>query len=99
MTEAEHNKDLAELRNYHIKNTGCYVSFYTGYDGQGGVLRETFYRSFWDHNDNRLHAMATRRAKDLGACSWVVFKPVGVAHNVDYGRDEDSRLEYLENKS
>lgn len=97
--EASRLKDKANLWDLHVERTGCYVSFYTGYNGQGAVLRETFFRSHWDHNDGRLYQMAMRRAKNLGACSWVVFKPIGVPHNVDYGRDEDSRLEYLENKA
>jgi hypothetical protein len=88
--------DTAHLWKLHCEEVGCYVSFYTGVNGSGAPLRETFYRKHWDWNDSTLHAMAERRAKKLGASSWVVLKPIGVVNNVWYGRDDDARLDYLE---
>lgn len=71
-----------------------YISFYTGEDGTGSPLRETMCIKR-NHYDPILERMANRKAKKLGACSWMVFKPIGVAHNISYGVDEDDRIDYL----
>lgn len=89
-------KDRANLFD-HIIDAPSYVSFFTGYDGQGAAIRQTLVTDK-DHNDNILYNMAMRKAKKLGATSWQVFKPVGVCHNVQYGRyGDESRLDFIDN--
>lgn len=89
-------KDRANLFD-HIIKAPSYVTFYTGYDGQGAAIRQILV-SDKDHNDNILYNMAMRKAKKLGATSWSVFKPVGVCHNVAYGRyGDESRLDFIDN--
>ena len=65
----------------------CYVTFYVGYDCQGGALRETMY-SERNHMDKVLHRQADIKAKELGAKSWMVFKAWGVPNNVWYPDEE-----------
>lgn len=89
-------KDRASLFD-SIIDAPSYVTFYTGMDGQGAALRQTLLTDK-DHNDNILYNMAMRKAKKLGASSWCVFKPVGVSHNVEYGRyGDESRLDFIDN--
>lgn len=89
-------KDRANLFDLII-DAPSYISFFTGYDGQGAAIRQVLV-SDKDHNDTVLYNMAMRKAKKLGATSWQVFKPVGVCHNVDYGRHGDeSRLDFIDN--
>lgn len=73
-----------------------YVSFYTGYNATGGALRE-HYISERGHWDGIMQREAEKKAKRLGACSFMTFKPIAVPVNVIYGRDEQSRFEHLEN--
>ena len=73
-----------------------YVSFYTGMDGQGGVLKERYF-SRRPHHDAILEREAIKKGRRLGACSFVMFKAIGVPVNIYYGRyGEDSRLDFLE---
>lgn len=91
---AEDRANLFDL----IIDAPCYISFFTGQDGQGAAIRQTLVVADKDHNDNVLYNMAMRKAKKLGASSWQVFKPVGVCHNVDYGRyGDESRLDFIDN--
>jgi hypothetical protein len=69
--------------------TPCYISFYVGYDGQGGALRETMY-SERNHMDKILHRQADKKAKELGAKSWAVFKHWGVTSNVWYPNEDEN---------
>lgn len=91
-------RDRAHLFDLII-GAPSYISFFTGENGQGASLRETMMVKR-DHNDNVLYNMAMRKAKKLGASSWCVFKPVGVSHNVEYGRyGDESRLDFIETVS
>lgn len=88
-------KDKAHLFDL-INDASSYVSFYTGLDGQGAALRQALVVDK-KHHDERLYQMAMRKAKKLGATSWLVFKPMGVCHNVDYGRySDESRLDFID---
>jgi hypothetical protein len=93
MTEAERNADKAMLFD-DIMNRPCYISFYTGLDGQGAVLKQTL-RIKGQHYDKAVERKAERIARRLGASSWFVFKPIGIPGNVYYS-DEDERLEGCE---
>lgn len=89
-------KDRAHLFDL-VYDAPCYISFFTGQNGQGAALRETLIVPKRDHNDNVLYNMAMRKAKKLGATSWMVFKPMGVPHNVYYGQfGDESRLDFME---
>lgn len=88
-------KDRANMFDLIIA-APSFVTFYTGQNGQGAALRQTLITDK-DHNDNVLYNMAMRKATKLGASSWCVFKPVGVSHNVDYGRyGDESRLDFID---
>lgn len=89
-------KDRAHLFDL-IMDAPCYISFFTGHDGQGAALRQTLIVPNRHHMDNTLYNMAMRRAKKLGASSWCTFKPVGRPFNVDYGRyGDEGRLDFIE---
>lgn len=88
-------KDKANLWD-SMTERECFVSFYTGNNGNGGALRQTL-RVHGTHWDSKVERKANKMARELGACSWWVFKPIGMPTNVYYGEHgEESRLERLE---
>lgn len=73
-----------------------YISFYTGHDGAGGVLKERYF-SPRKHHDGILEREAEKKGRRLGACSYVQFKQIGMPSNIYYGQyGEDSRQDFLE---
>jgi hypothetical protein len=68
--------------------TPCYISFYAKEDAQGGALRYTMY-SERNHMDQILHNKANKKAKDLGARSWQIFKAWSMPNNIYYPEDDD----------
>jgi hypothetical protein len=94
-TELHRLKDKANLWD-SMTDRDCFISFYTGSDCVGGALRQTL-RVPGKHYDSRVERKANKMARELGACSWWVFKPIGMPTNVYYGQyGEESRLERLE---
>lgn len=88
-------KDKANLWDLTMAQP-TYVSFYTGHSGQGGVLKERYF-SKRHHHDGILEREAEKKGRKLGACSYVQFKPIGMPIDIYYGRDEESRFEFMEN--
>ena len=68
--------------------TPCYISFYTA---KGAALRETMY-SERNHMDAWLHRAANKKAKELGAHHWAIFKH-WVGFDVHYTQDELEAME------
>lgn len=66
----------------------CYITFYTK---EGYALRETMY-SERDHMDKVLHRKANKKAKELGADHWAVFKH-WTSFDVQYTRQELEEME------
>lgn len=64
--------------------TPCYVTFYTA---QGYAIRETMVSFTMNHMDGRLHAQINRKAKELGAHHWAIFKH-WISQDVPYTEDE-----------
>lgn len=83
-----------------IIDSPTYVSFYTGWNGSGGVLKERYF-SKRKHYDSILEREAIKKGKKLGASSFVCFKSIGVPVNLSYrGYDsEEARLDYIEEVS
>lgn len=97
MTEDELReiKDKANLFDRTME-APCFISFYTGHDGTGGALRQSLIVP-GHHMDKKVERKANKMARELGACSWLVFKPISMPENVYYGQyGEESRLERLE---
>lgn len=69
--------------------TPCYVTFYTA---AGFALRESMVSTTMNHMDRRLHAQINRKAKQLGAHHWAIFK-AWVQFDVPYTRDELEALQ------
>jgi hypothetical protein len=88
-------KDKANLWDITMTSP-TYVSYYTGHNGAGGVLKERYF-STRHHHDSILEREAEKKGKKLGACSYVQFKQIGMPVDIYYGRDEESRFEFLEN--
>lgn len=88
-------KDKAHLWDL-MHDSPTYVSFYTGHDGAGGVLKER-YVSDRPHHDSILEREAEKKGRRLGACSYVQFKQIGMPNNIYYGQyGEESRLDFIE---
>lgn len=64
--------------------TPCYVTFYTA---TGYAIRETMVSTTMNHMDGRLHAQINRKAKELGAHHWAIFKH-WVGFDVHYTEEE-----------
>lgn len=88
-------KDSADMFKT-ILESPTYVSFYTGHNGSGGVLKERYF-SERKHYDSILEREATKKGKKLGASSFVCFKSIGMPINLYYGYDnETARLDFIE---
>lgn len=85
-------KDKANLFDL-IAAEPSFITFYTGENGQGASLRETV-RIDRHHMDKILYRMAQSKGQKLGACSWLVFKPIGMPHNINW-YNEDQRIQQL----
>lgn len=69
--------------------TPCYITFYTA---KGFAIRETMVSHTMNHLDRRLHHQINRRAKELGAHHWAIFKH-WYGENVPYTQDELEALQ------
>lgn len=93
-SEVHSIQDKANLFD-NIMNAPCYISFYSGHHGQGGAFRRHLVVP-GKHYDKSVERKATNMARKLGACSFLVFKPIGMPVNIYYGNlGEDDRLERL----
>lgn len=90
-------KDKALLWDSHTAGP-TYFSFYTGHNGQGGVLKERYFTKR-RHHDAIAEHQAEKKGRKLGACSYVQFKQIGMPVSISYGvrGQEEERFHYLEN--
>ena len=88
-------EDKAKLFDL-INEKPCFISFFTGENGNGYALREVL-RIEGRHYDKKVERAAEKKARQLGANSWIVFKPIGTPTSVYY-EGEDARLAGLESK-
>lgn len=82
-------KDADENMFGREMKTPCYVTFYTA---QGWALRETMVSFTMNHMDKRLHNQINKKAKELGAHHWAIFKH-WVGFDVPYTREELEAME------
>lgn len=81
-------KDTTEEMMSKYWSEPCYITFYTA---TGFALRETMY-SERNHMDKILHRQANKKAKELGAHHWAVFKH-WTGFDVHYTREELEAME------
>jgi hypothetical protein len=81
-------KDTTEEMMSKYFNEPCYITFY---NAKGWALRETMF-SERNHMDNILHRQATKKAKELGADHWAIFKH-WTTFNVYYTEQELEELD------
>lgn len=69
MSELPEQDTTEEITSKYFRKP-CYITFYTK---EGSELRETMF-SHRDHMDTILHRQANKKAKEIGADHWAVFK-------------------------